>query len=438
MADNEDIKIRLPEYDQPTHSESGGPVTSAPRDAQAERRIRQIIEDAAQRNTALLTQLMDTEEAVNGLQNSEIQLLRAKEELEEQETTVRKLHFEVRERQSRYIRQRDSKSKKWYYRLTRMRRELEAKIQESERAFHDSAATQTQAEKRERELREDLDSTQAENNRLKQQASKHGAAHKEIDDLYSSIFSGPTPGFPDEDEQEAIFKVRNAEHKATVATLKATTKAYKQVEGIASAIARAMSENSRAEYESDSIFYLPEYATIFLERCNRLVDQGLTLAENTTDELPKPLDADVVQTHLNLQEALTSARQDATDGINATYLSRTELLQHVHRISSNLENASQAQKKFTEIIKALGRTAKQAVTLSSRELEDARQALHAIRQNAFEITVGFGAAAPPYNECCDRAVFFEGDAHAQCEGFSVPVIDERALPPPPSYERATG
>lgn len=410
-----------------------------PNDLEGERRVRRAIEDAAPRNVELLNEIMSTHDAVDAVQNNEVRLQHLDEELVEQSKLAHEASLATKTQLAKYRKSRDSFTRKWIYILTNMRGNLQRKVKEGEEAYHEALAAQSRAEQREQNLKQDKDAVELENAGFVEQAKKHGAAHEEIDKLYSKLFDGQTPGFPDEDEREESYRSQKDEHDATIKTLKATTSASKELALLKSTIIRAQKEKTRAKYELEtSLFRGTEYAIIFLDRCARLIEQAVIVSQKVAGELPKPLDADFVQTHHSLVQHLVNARASATDTLSAGYAynSSTQVFSSIQAIRDELTLAAEAHTAMAHMIKSYETAAKQAVKITSRGLEDSRQALQEIRQNAFEVTVGYGAAAPAYHECCDRAEGFESDANAQSERIPDPIIDDSDLPPPPSYDRA--
>ena len=281
-----------------------------------------------------------------------------------------------------------------------------------------------------------MDEIKKANSGLEARVKKHGEAHEEIDKLYSFIFDGQTPGFPDEDEREATHKARRDEHDATTMTLKIVTKASKEVKMLETAINKAQSENERAKYEVESSFFSLDYGLLHLDRCARMIDKAMKLDQDSLEGLPKPWDRNLHEAHQALARSLSSAKKDAISAVNSPFLTSGELFNAIQRIDDDLNLARDAQEVLAKVVRRDEATAMRAVRLTARSLENSRQALQEIRQGAFEITVGFGAAAPPYHECCDRTEGYCTDALGQVEQIVISAVHDSGLPPPPSYERA--
>jgi hypothetical protein len=164
----------------------------------------------------------------------------------------------------------------------------------------------------------------------------------------------------------------------------------------------------------------------------------MQLQTDTIVALPKPLDSELVKVQDALKTHLAAARRHLTAALQAVYPSRDVFYHLIQSISRELQQSLEAQSEMAKLTKKYETTAKESVTITSRAMEDARQSLHEIRQGAFEITVGFGAAAPAYNECCDRAEWYENAVYAACDSIPAPNVDEASLPPLPSYDEVVG
>jgi hypothetical protein len=403
--------------------EEPGPVPSvvptAPSDPEGERRVRHVIQDAAPKNSALLNDIRNTEEAVSILQGNELRLQHAKDELKDQTKTVDKATTSTKTEFDKYTHRKDSRSTRWVYVLTRMKQNYEKKLSDAQKTYHSALAAQSQAEKRQHELQHDIEAIEKENAGLEKLAAKHVEAHKAIDKLYADIFTGKTPGFPDEDEREQTYNVAKAEHDATSKTVEAMARADKFARTIRVAIERAQGEIRRAEYETDSVLFIADYTQIFVEKAARFVGRAMQLQEDSFEALPKPLDRPMNAAQAKLKTHLTGARRHLTEALRALYPSRDVYFNIIENVSDELKYSLDAQTEMAKLTRSYEATGKESLKITSRVLENARQALHEIRQGAFEITAGFGAAAPPYHECCDRAEWFEGEVVSKLMGKRV-------------------
>jgi hypothetical protein len=438
MSYNADAKIPIHLFDGADEGDAVDRTTNQLNDPEGERRVRNAIQNAAQSNTNLLRELMETAEAMGQLQNAEVLLTRAKEALSLQDREVERTELRTGLYRIRYTGRRDSILKRWWYNLTRMRAEFDEKVAQAEKAFHEALALQVQAEQRQLDLRHDVENVKQDHAVVENRANRHRTAHGELDKLYTSIFAGPTPGFPDEDELEDRHDALQTRFKLVKRELEGITRAVKEVDTAGVALDKTVAELERAEEEAQSAFYVSSYASVFLERASRFLSQGIRLTREITENLPKPLNRSVITSHRTMVEQMTLARRTIVAAIESGYPGRDEIGLAIDASKEATIRATDAHSDLSAILKSYEGTATRDVSNRSRHLEDARQALNAIRQSAFEVTVGFGAAAPAYHECCDRAEGTVNEALAQCELITVPPVTEEGLPPPPSYEKVVG
>ncbi|KAK3049945.1 hypothetical protein LTR09_008865 [Extremus antarcticus] len=426
----------VPSFEQAT-PQSTPPISSyLHHNSDAERMVRRNIESAAERNATILSELMATADAMSALPNSEVSLSRAEDELAVQEAAVESAVLSAGLYRLRYAEKRDNLMTRWFYILTRMRGQLDEHISKAGKAYRGAVIAQSQAEQRQQALRQDLRRLTEEHTTVAARAKRHGVAHKELDELYTSIFSGPTPGFPEEDELERSYDAKRDEHRANTRALRHLTRASKGMAAAGLAVNKSTDELNRALEVSASAFFVSDYHSILMNRAGLFLDQALNLSCEAMAR--KPFDQVMVATRDSLKVHLTTARHAATEATDSTYLSRKDTLRSIEQMQGGISGALEAQGQLLAAMKRHKKVSTRDVATTSRELEDARQALHAIRQSAFEVTAGFGAAAPAYHECCDRADGFVHEAFLECQLITMPNVTEEGMPPPPSYERATG
>ncbi|KAK5988344.1 hypothetical protein PT974_12495 [Cladobotryum mycophilum] len=395
-----------------------------PRDPQAERKVRRDIEAAASLHTQLLGELATTSDAPGQLGNNELKRDHAEKRVNELNSDLQGAIEVMNVRFKNHKSYRDSVGKKLVYTLLHKKDSFDNRVMQKEKEYHDALARRRKVEILLAELNDSRAALLDEAKTLEEQVKRHSAAHGEIDKMYATIFDGPTPGFPDEDEQESRHQQAKTAHSTKTVSLKATVRGVMIVQAIKVAIQRAAFEASRASLESRSSLLDTGYVRVILARCIRYLDRGIELSEQLTVGNLVPLD-----------QSLKFSR----DVARRSTKTRQEIVAVTDGLKKALEDALEAQKGYVEEIKALSEAERRATRQTARSLEDERQALQQMRQSAFETTVGFGAAAPPYHECCDRATAFVEESEAQCALLIPPYIEE--LPddaqPPPEYASAT-
>ncbi|KAK3642949.1 hypothetical protein LTR56_010546 [Elasticomyces elasticus] len=403
------------------------------------RRVRQALEGAAARNSELLATLGATEEAVGALQQVERHLIILQDEITQQSQIAKNLSSATHTYFAAHRRYRNGlgKIRRLYYAFTGMHAVFEEKAAKAETLYFDSLRKQAELEDREKALKHDLVEVKAENERLSRTVKEHGATHEAIDELYASIFDGRTPGFPNEDELEWEHRRAATAHEKAAKSLKAAVTERKSVTQLKRLIDLAGDQVSAAREEVEHSFLNLAGAAVWFIRCAKYLERATKLYN-------EPMYASDAIESQDFHEARNIIKQNLTAALEAANAVRNPALvdsdtgrEAADTITARLNIVSHAIDEMSSPTKQAETAAERVVKDTARTLEDSRQALQEIRQGAFEITVGFGAAAPAYNECCDRAAGFENDAIAQCQRVVVEDVENiDGMPPPPSYERA--
>ncbi|KAM0452854.1 hypothetical protein ACHAO4_005273 [Trichoderma viride] len=403
-----------------------------PSNPAAERRVREAIERAATRNSQLLSELEATAHGPGLLGNNHIKIEHVDKRLADLEPEVEKAVAAANQQLKSHKAYRDSVGKKWVYTLLKKREVFDERAQREEKAYHQVLEKRHKAEATLNELNADKAALVVEMKTLEDLVGRHGAAHKGIDNLYSDIFDGPTAGFPDEDEQEQAHKIAKVSLQERTEALKAAVRGVKAAQVVKLAIERALFEKQRAGFENHSDIFSQRSFHGTLSRCVAYIDRGLELTNQAIDVLETRPGPEQLQAKRNLEQHLVTAKTQATSRLKDKS-QNTALLE---RLGSALTSALQAQKEYLEAMKQVSESCRNSIRQTARSLENERRALQQIRQSAFETTVGFGAAAPAYHECCDRAPGFEDDSHAQTASIQDPTVAEIPVDsePPPDYE----
>ena len=268
---------------------------------------------------------------------------------------------------------------------------------QEEQEYFTVLASKSRAEERRNVLQKNLDEAIKAQARLEKAAKEHEQAHAKIDMLYERLFAGPTPGFPGEDDRETKFytaRSRNDEVKVGI------TKARRAIRLINTATknverTRRFVQQARSEVNNSIIFF--DEALYSLTLANEHVFYALSNAEKA-EAILEPLDEELKEHKRRAIVALYQANIDVE-----TLSSRTKILAAIEMVQPKLDDAHVKLDEFIELTKVREKRGLDEIRNTARQVEDARQALQEIRQQIFEEVAGFGEAAPPYSECCDRA-----------------------------------
>jgi len=114
------------------------------------------------------------------------------------------LHEITEDERKDHIKYRDSNVKRWIHKLqgSKGKDKFSSKQEKEEREFQEAWQNERSARESRAELARTLSNAEDDHKRLISDAQRQNKAQKELDDMYASIFSGPTPEIPGEDQAE--------------------------------------------------------------------------------------------------------------------------------------------------------------------------------------------------------------------------------------------
>jgi hypothetical protein len=165
--------------------------------------IKQRIRDAAARNEALLATLAETDHAAPDLEQHIRFLADVEFQVSESDARVRELEALRKKELKDHEKYNNSVMRRFFYKVGGKGDKFDARAAREEREYFDAMT----AEHRERvanvKLHAQLEAGVVVKEALVGFLNQHKAAQDELDNLYNSIFAGPSgPSFPDEDEKE--------------------------------------------------------------------------------------------------------------------------------------------------------------------------------------------------------------------------------------------
>ncbi|KAI0841920.1 hypothetical protein F5Y06DRAFT_163704 [Hypoxylon sp. FL0890] len=160
------------------------------------------IKDAAPRHRDLLTILSDTDYALPALE----QQRRFIDDLSNELSTIRR-RIAMLDRQrlkefKEHKKYRDSVMKRFAYRISGKTDKFQAKAEKEEREYFAVLQQERQAKEQEENIRDMRSKALEVQYDLEAEVTRHAEAQEQLDNLYDSIFQGPTPAFPEEDHSE--------------------------------------------------------------------------------------------------------------------------------------------------------------------------------------------------------------------------------------------
>jgi hypothetical protein len=376
--------------------------------------VKAAILDSASENSALLVKLSSTSSAPALLAGYTTHVTHLKDELTSHNAILDKLKEDVETRFKRHKKFRDSTTRRFIYRATNMLAKFDAKAMTEEREYFAVLGTQSKAETRRIELQRDYDEAVKAQEPLETAAKEHEETHGKIDELYEKLFSGPTPGFPVEDEREHRFYAARGKNETTKETIRAARRAMKILAVSQAHVKRAQISLRNADQQAvDSVFFLDD-ALLSLRRGNEYITYAINSTGRIEGELKPPF-LEMVAVKLEVDRNLNAAKINVDEAY-----SREKIISTVASAQNNLSGAEEALEKLVALTNEKEHMGLEEIRGTARQLEDTRQELQQTRQGIFEKVAGFGEAAPAYNECCDRTEGFyeipEGPSDEEPEG----------------------
>ncbi|KAF7528210.1 hypothetical protein G7054_g10216 [Neopestalotiopsis clavispora] len=173
--------------------------------------------DAAARNRELLAILFETENAVEALSRQKTLVAELNASLSELREDIQLLDEKRKSDLKRHKSYRDSVVKKLAYRLSGQSDEFSLRKDKEESEYLQALQKERLAKEEENRILLERQGALQVQQSLQDVVQRRNEAQTELEALYDSIFSGPTPEFPEEDELETKAEIAlNAYHCAAV------------------------------------------------------------------------------------------------------------------------------------------------------------------------------------------------------------------------------
>nr|POE75114.1 hypothetical protein CFP56_63349 [Quercus suber] len=336
---------------------------------------------ALQRNNELLSTLAETDHALGTLKQNVSYISDLNSQIKVTDAELAKLHTVTETERKDHVSYRDSKIKRFAYKLggKKGKDKFSAMEEKEEREFLEAWQKEREATDRRAELSTALSQAENDKARLEQEMQRHDSAQSELDQMYASIFSGPTPEIDGEDQMEQAVTQSREYHSQMQQVLENEKKAFAALRQADRHMGQAAVGMSHAlEYSSYDMIGGGAYADM-AER------ESLSQAQNC-----------VIQANHNLIEA--RRRQPAVIELSGVEFP------HGHGISDVLfDNIfTDMVKRATAELQAQVQQQQQRVAgarsqanQAASSLEEARKELQRIRAEAFERVTASGGVGHP-------------------------------------------
>jgi len=164
------------------------------------------------RQIQILTELKAVEHASSALDAHNVYLTDLQKQLSQTQVQLQNAIRIMEKERSDHVHMRDSTMRRFMYAVVGKRENFELKADKEEREYYDALQkkneTKAQVETLENLIKEAIDVR----GRLQAAGEKHLALHKELNVLYETVFSGPTPELPEEDAHETATHTAEARY----------------------------------------------------------------------------------------------------------------------------------------------------------------------------------------------------------------------------------
>jgi hypothetical protein len=352
--------------------------------------LTQALTNAATRNRELLSILAQTDYADRTLQQNATYISDLDSQIKATDKELKKLHSVTEDERKDHVRYRDSTFKRYAHKLGGRKGEARftSKSEKEEREFLAAWQHEREAEERRAELQRALDSANSDAQRFQGDKARNTSAQHDLDTLYASIFSGPTPEVPGEDQLEAA--VQNARHyleqtqsqyNAENAALEALRRVENRMQTAAAAMEEAL-QSSRLDMmgiggsfadmmERDAL----SQAAVAISESLRHMDEARRL---------QPAITHLRQVHIDMGHLMSDVMFDNIF---------SDMSQHdrIHDSNNQLMEAMAQLKGQIELQIQRARGSVEALKGAKAAMEDARVELQNIRAEAFERLAGGSA-----------------------------------------------
>ncbi|KEQ63618.1 uncharacterized protein M437DRAFT_47063 [Aureobasidium melanogenum CBS 110374] len=334
-------------------------------------RLIESLQHAAGKNQELLAILSQTDNAPSALKQNSTYITDLQNQIAATDKEIKRLHRITEDERKDHIKYEESTFTRYMYKMRGKKGQAKfaEKAGKEEKEFVEAWQKERETQESHAELTRALADAQQEQQRLQGATARHDQAQSELDRLYSSIFDGPTPEVPGEDQLES--SLQNNKQWADNCT---------QHQNLQRRAAEAL------------------HATVqHLERAAKDMDDALDMSR--WDMWGGGTFVDMME-----RDALSRAQVGVSDDVLFDNIF-TDMAQH-DRIKNSAMQLHKALQQCKEILEKQKRTYHEAAaqsTQATEALNSSRFELQRIRAEAFERFAGQGAP-PPFHQATAQYV----------------------------------
>ncbi|KAL8758687.1 MAG: hypothetical protein Q9184_003844 [Pyrenodesmia sp. 2 TL-2023] len=339
----------------------------------------ELLSQAAAKNTELLRGLHETEDASSALQQSQAYLDDLDREIRECDAQVKQFEAKTRTELEDHKKYAESSARRFMHRAVGKKEKFAEKASKEEREYVEALFAETQAKSRRAEWIKNRDEARKHHAQLENADMMHQKLQAELDALYNSVFSGPSPDFLGEDEKEWTFREAKDAFNNAKRNHEAEVQAVKCLENAQQFMSQALQHLAEARSHSRTDMFGSTWSDM-MER------EALSKAQNATDK---------VKMLVEQAQRLSSAVQrlgnlEIPHGHVISDILFNEVFDDMTQHNEIKESQAQAERETRTLQEMVAKTQQRSDQLQQEEnaalarLETSRKELQQIRQGAFE------------------------------------------------------
>lgn len=256
------------------------------------------IQYTSDRNVELLNILHQTDSSIPDLEAQKRHVADLEKQAAQAAERLKQIGYRRKQELREHENYRDSVLRRFAFKIGGKADKFEARAAKEEREYFDVLQEEHQADVMKKELDEMLADARAVRGELEVRAAAHAEAQGQLDSLYASIFSGPSPGFPEEDEREretsgalAVYQEARSRAEAEGKVVSILTQAQTRLNGALMSMEDALHASRRDMYGGGTFSDMMERNA--LNKAENLVRQAKMLVAQAQQASPmvRPLPA---------------------------------------------------------------------------------------------------------------------------------------------------
>lgn len=244
------------------------------------------VKNAAFRQKELLDVLKETDYIPPALKQQKRYVADLEREIAQMSIRIKTLESNRLKELKDHERYQKSVMKRFAYKITGKGEKFDAKAEKEEKEYFEAIQEEHIAKQIRESTLQSLEAAKVQQAEFEGGAARHARAQQDLDELYDSIFHGPSPGFPEEDEMEsrrnealgAYNDLRNRE-ETEEQVVKILGAAQQKMRNASEQLASARSSSQMDMFSSGVMFDMMERhalgrAVTELSECNILIMQA--------------------------------------------------------------------------------------------------------------------------------------------------------------------